>query len=176
VVVDLACGTGDMCIDLRDAGHRPVGVDLSFGMLAAGRSAAPLVQADALQLPFPDGAIDGVTCGFALRNFVSLPPMLDELGRTLRPGGRIALLDVAEPPNPIMRWGHGIYFGRIVPLIGGLLSDKAAYRYLPKSVAYLPEPSEVERMIADAGFTDVQRTLLSGGISQLYTATRRPAR
>lgn len=173
IVVDLACGTGDMCVDLTDAGHRPVGVDLSLGMLAAARTDAPLVQGDALQLPFADGSIDGVTCGFALRNFVSLPPMLTELARVLRPGGRIALLDVAEPPNPIMRWGHAIYFGRVVPMIGGLLSDKAAYRYLPKSVAYLPEPVELRRMIADAGFADVERTLLSGGISQLYTGTRR---
>jgi len=173
IVVDLACGTGDMCIDLQDAGHRPIGADLSFGMLAAARTSAPLVHGDGLCLPFPDASIDGVTCGFALRNFTSLPPMLGELARILRPGGRIALLDVAEPPNPVMRWGHGIYFGKVVPLIGGLLSDKAAYRYLPKSVAYLPEPRELERMIADAGFTDVDRTLLSGGISQLYTGTRR---
>jgi demethylmenaquinone methyltransferase / 2-methoxy-6-polyprenyl-1,4-benzoquinol methylase len=173
IVLDLACGTGDLCIDLQDAGHRPIGVDLSFGMLAAARTDAPLVHGDALHLPFPDGSIDGVTCGFALRNFVSLPPVLAELGRIVRPGGRIALLDVAEPPNPIMRWGHSVYFGRVVPLIGGLLSDKAAYRYLPRSVAYLPEPLELERMIADAGFREIDRELLSGGISQLYTATRR---
>jgi len=172
VVVDLACGTGDLCNDLRDAGHRPVGVDLSFGMLAAARTPAPLVQGDALALPFPDGGVDGVTCGFALRNFVALPPMLAELARISRPGGRIALLDVAEPPNPVMRWGHSIYFGRVVPVVGGLLSDRAAYRYLPESVAYLPEPDELLRMIADAGFVDVRRTLLSGGISQLYTAMR----
>lgn len=173
VVVDLACGTGDLCIDLRDAGHRPVGVDLSFGMLAAARTDAPLVQGDALRLPFPDGAVDGVTCGFALRNFVSLPPMLAELARIVRPGGRIALLDVSEPPNPVMRWGHAIYFGKVVPVVGGLLSDKAAYRYLPDSVAYLPEPAALTAMVADAGFVDVERTLLSGGISQLYTGTRR---
>jgi len=173
VVVDLACGTGDLCIDLRDAGHRPIGVDLSFGMLAAARTDAPLLQGDALRMPFPDGGVDGVTCGFALRNFLALPPMLAELARIVRPGGRIALLDVAEPPNPVMRWGHSIYFGRVVPIVGGLLSDKAAYRYLPESVAYLPEPTELQRMIVDAGFHDVQRTLLSGGISQLYTATRR---
>ena len=172
VVLDLACGTGDMCVDLLAAGHRPVGADLSFGMLAAARTDAPLLQADGLRLPFPDDAFDGVTCGFALRNFVALTPLFDELARILRPGGRIALLDVAEPPNPVMRWGHGVYFGRIVPLIGGALSDKAAYRYLPRSVAYLPPPAELQQMIAAAGFTDVDRTLYSGGISQLFTGTR----
>src|SRR5680860_1032031 len=68
VVLDLACGTGDMCIDLTRAGYRPVGADLSFGMLAAARSVAPLVHGDGLALPFTDDSIDGVTCGFALRN------------------------------------------------------------------------------------------------------------
>lgn len=172
VVIDLACGTGDMCVDLTDAGLRPIGADLSFGMLAASRTDAPLVHGDGLALPFADGTVDGVTCGFALRNFVSLRPMLDELARVLRPGGRIALLDVAEPPNPLLRWGHSIYFGRVVPLIGGLLSNKAAYRYLPKSVAYLPAPDELRRMIVAAGFVDVDRSLLTGGLSQLYSGTR----
>ena len=90
----------------------------------------------------------------------------------VRPGGRIALLEVAEPPNPVLRWGHGLYFGKVVPLIGGLLSDPAAYRYLPKSVAYLPEPDVMLAMLRDAGFVSVERTLLSTGISQLITATR----
>lgn len=171
-VLDLACGTGDLCRGLADAGLRPIGLDLSFGMLAAARTGAPLAQADALRLPVPDGSIDGVTCGFALRNFAALEPFFAELGRVVRPGGRIALLEVAEPPNPLLRWGHGIYFGKVVPLIGGLLSDGSAYRYLPKSVAYLPEPEVMLDQIRAAGFADVDRRLLSTGISQLVTATR----
>ena len=79
---------------------------------------------------------------------------------------------MAEPPNPIMRFGHGIYFGQVVPRIGGLLSDGDAYRYLPRSVAYLPEPAELVAMVERAGFSGVRRTLLSGGIAQLITATR----
>jgi demethylmenaquinone methyltransferase / 2-methoxy-6-polyprenyl-1,4-benzoquinol methylase len=173
VVVDLACGTGDLCRELEAAGLVPVGVDLSFGMLAAARTDAPLVQGDALRLPLPDGAADGVTCGFALRNLVDLAPFFAELARLLRPGGRIALLEVATPPNPVMRWGHSVYFGKVVPFIGGLISDATAYRYLPRSVAYLPEPEDMRGMIADAGFTDVERRLLSGGVAQLITATRR---
>jgi demethylmenaquinone methyltransferase / 2-methoxy-6-polyprenyl-1,4-benzoquinol methylase len=172
-VLDLACGTGDLCRELDAAGLTPFGVDLSFGMLAAARTNAPLVQGDALRLPVRDGAVDGVTCGFALRNLVDLAPFLAELRRVLRPGGRIALLEVAEPANPVLRWGHGIYFGKVVPKIGGLLSDASAYRYLPRSVAYLPDPEDMRAMIADAGFTAVERRLLSGGISQLLTGTRR---
>jgi demethylmenaquinone methyltransferase / 2-methoxy-6-polyprenyl-1,4-benzoquinol methylase len=172
LVLDLACGTGDLCRELAIAGLRPIGVDLSFGMLAAARTSAPLVEGDALRLPVPAGAVDGATCGFALRNLVALPPLFAELARVLRPGGRIALLEVATPPNPVMRWGHGVYFGKVVPLIGGALSDPAAYRYLPRSVAYLPPPAEMAGMIAGAGFDDVERRLLSGGVAQLVTATR----
>jgi demethylmenaquinone methyltransferase/2-methoxy-6-polyprenyl-1,4-benzoquinol methylase len=172
VVADLASGTGDVCVELARQHLRPLSVDLSFGMLHADRSGAPRAQADILRLPFPDAALDGVTCGFALRNLVDLGLFFDELGRAVRPGGRIALLDVATPPNPLLRWGHRIYFGRVVPLIGGLLSDPAAYRYLPRSVAYLPAPAEMLARLRSAGFTTVQRRLLSGGITQLVTATR----
>ena len=119
-VLDLASGTGDLCIDLARAGYLPVSVDLSYGMLIADRSGAPRVQADILRLPVPDRVVDGVTCGFALRNLVELPAFFAELGRVVRPGGRIALLDVGIPRNRIVRWGNGIYFGKVVPRIGGL--------------------------------------------------------
>ena len=171
-VLDLACGTGDLCRELTKAGMRPIGADLSFGMLAAARTEAPLVHGDALRLPLPTGAVDGVTCGFALRNFVDLGAFLSEVGRVVRPGGRIALLEVAEPPNRVLRWGHAFYFGKVVPRIGALLSDADAYRYLPKSVAYLPEPPALLELVRAAGFADAERTLLSGGIAQLLTGTR----
>lgn len=171
-VLDLASGTGDLCRALAGDGYRPIGVDLSFGMLANARTDAPLVEADALRLPVPDASVDGVTCGFALRNFVELGPFLAELGRVLRPDGRVALLEVAEPDNRLLRWGHGIYFGGVVPRIGALLSDGAAYRYLPKSVAYLPAPAVLVAMLRAAGFSNAKRELLSGGIAQLLTGTR----
>jgi demethylmenaquinone methyltransferase / 2-methoxy-6-polyprenyl-1,4-benzoquinol methylase len=172
-VADLACGTGDFMRDLARAGLRPIGFDLSQGMLIANRTAAPLAQADILRLPADDGVFDGATCGFALRNLVDLEEFFTELARIVRGGGRIALLEVAEPPNRLLRWGHAVYFGRIVPRIGSLLSDAAAYRYLPKSVAYLPDTDRLLAMVASAGFVQVEHRLLSGGIAQLVTATRR---
>lgn len=172
VVLDLAAGTGDFCRDLRAGGAEPVAMDLSFGMLANARTDAPLVQADILSLPVPDRSVDGITCGFALRNLVELPPFFSELARVVRPGGRIALLDVGEPTNPILRTGHGIYFGKVVPFIGGLLSDPAAYRYLPRSVQYLPDPVELLHMVQGAGFADTTRTLLAPGAAQLLVGTR----
>ncbi len=171
-VLDLAAGTGDFCRDLQGAGMHPFGFDLSFGMLSHAKTTAPLVQCDALRLPVGDGVVDGVTCGFALRNFSDLAPFFAEVGRVTRAGGRMAFLDAATPPNPIMRFGHGIYFGKVVPLIGGLLSDQTAYRYLPQSLAYLPEPKIMLEMIRSNGFSGVQRHLLSGGIAQLITGTK----
>lgn len=171
-VLDLACGTGDFCRVLERAGHRAAGFDFSFGMLAAARTAAPLVQADILALPVADGAADGVTCGFALRNVTQLSTLLTEIGRVVRPGGRVALLEVSEPTNSIVRKGHAFYFGRLIPLIGAALSDREAYEYLPRSVAYLPPPPELMAMVRDAGFPDANRTQLTGGLTQLITGTR----
>jgi demethylmenaquinone methyltransferase/2-methoxy-6-polyprenyl-1,4-benzoquinol methylase len=171
-VLDLASGTGDLCIDLRSAGLTPISIDLSFGMLSADRSGAPRVQADILRLPVPDGAVDGVTCGFALRNLVDLPTFFAELARVIRPGGRVGLLDVGVPHNPIVRTGNNVYFGKVVPKIGALLSDGAAYRYLPKSVAYLPPRDELVRLLREAGFSDAEHVQLSGGLTQLMVGTR----
>jgi demethylmenaquinone methyltransferase/2-methoxy-6-polyprenyl-1,4-benzoquinol methylase len=171
-VLDVACGTGDLCRDLGVARYDPIGVDLSAGMLAHAHTVAPLMLADALRLPVRDSSADGAVSGFALRNFVALDPLFAELARAVRPGGRIALLDVATPEHPILRAGHAVYFGRVVPRIGALLSDRDAYRYLPRSVAYLPGPAELIAGVTAAGFQNVERRLLSAGITQLITATR----
>ena len=181
VVLDLACGTGDLCLELARHGLTAVGVDRSAGMLAAAQTDAPLIRGDGLTLPFRTGGLDGIVCGFALRNFAALPPMLAECARVLRPGGRLALLEVDAPSNPLMRVGHQIWFGKVVPFVGGLVAARsgaprerasAAYRYLPASVAYLPPTPELLALISAAGFTAVERHPLSGGIAQLLTGTR----
>jgi demethylmenaquinone methyltransferase/2-methoxy-6-polyprenyl-1,4-benzoquinol methylase len=172
MVLDLACGTGDLCRELQHNGYRAVGFDFSHGMLMAATTTAPLVEADVLRLPLRDGTADGVTCGFALRNVVDLGAFFAELGRVVRTSGRIALLDASEPDNAVMRAGHGVYFRHVVPRIGGLLSDGDAYAYLPRSMAYLPSPAEMVAMLRDAGFPDAERHQLSGGITQLLVGTR----
>jgi demethylmenaquinone methyltransferase/2-methoxy-6-polyprenyl-1,4-benzoquinol methylase len=171
-VLDLACGTGDFLRLLADGGYRAVGMDLSWGMLAANHTGAPLAQANGAALPVATGAVDGITCGYALRNFTDLAAVFHEFGRVVRPGGRISLLEVAEPESGLLRTGHGIWFRHVVPVIGGLLSDRSAYRYLPKSTAYLPSTAELRAMLTEAGFSTVNRRGLSGGLSQLITATR----
>jgi demethylmenaquinone methyltransferase/2-methoxy-6-polyprenyl-1,4-benzoquinol methylase len=171
-VLDLAAGTGDLCIDLRRAQLRPIAIDLSFGMLSNDRSNAPRAQADILRLPVPSHSVDGIICGFALRNLVDLEVFFTECARVIRPGGRIALLDVGVPHNPLIRFGNNIYFGKIVPRIGALLSDAAAYRYLPRSIAYLPDRSVLVAQLQRAGFSDAVHTQLSGGLTQLMVGTR----
>jgi demethylmenaquinone methyltransferase / 2-methoxy-6-polyprenyl-1,4-benzoquinol methylase len=173
LVGDVACGTGDLCRELEKAGLLPIGFDYSEGMLARARTKAPLAQADALALPVADAALDGITSGFALRNVVDLDALLNEVARCLRPGGRVSLLEVSRPDNLLLRRGHAFYFQRVVPLIGGLLSDRDSYKYLPASTAYLPDTDALERMLSRAGFINVWSKQLSAGVAQLLTATRR---
>jgi len=173
LVADLACGTGDLCDELLTGGYRAVGFDFSHGMLRNAGTSAPLVEADVLRLPLADGSVDGATCGFALRNVTEVTALFAETARVLRPGGRVAFLETSEPDGRLLRAGHAVYFTRIVPLIGGALSDKEAYRYLPRSMAYLPEPARLLSMLTDAGFAGIERIALGGGVAQLLVGTRR---
>jgi demethylmenaquinone methyltransferase/2-methoxy-6-polyprenyl-1,4-benzoquinol methylase len=172
VVLDVGAGTGDLCRDLATRGYQPIGIDLSLGMLHHAPTTVPLVQGDALRLPFADAAAEGAVSGFTLRNVADLGTLFAELRRVLQPGARVALLDVAQPRNRVLRLGHSLYFDHVVPRVGGVLSDRDAYRYLPRSVAYLPPPEDMLGALRAAGFGAVTRQLLSGGIAQLITATR----
>jgi demethylmenaquinone methyltransferase/2-methoxy-6-polyprenyl-1,4-benzoquinol methylase len=173
-VLDLGCGTGDLCDDVSAAGYSAVGVDFSAGMLAAAHTRAPLVRADALMLPVPDTSADGVVSGFALRNFVDLARFFRECARVLRPGGRLAALETSEPAGPLLRAGHHLWFRRVVPLVGARLAhDAEAYRYLPRSTAYLPPPDELLALVERAGFATLERRTLTAGAVQLVTGTRR---
>jgi demethylmenaquinone methyltransferase/2-methoxy-6-polyprenyl-1,4-benzoquinol methylase len=175
-VIDLACGTGDLAGLARDRGARAVGVDFAAEMLRGARRRgieAGFVQAEGTALPFSEASATVLVCGFALRNFVALPAIFDEAARVLAPGGRVALLEVDRPANPAVRAAHSLYFDRVVPLLGALLSDRAAYRYLPESTAYLPPAAELLALLEKSGFERVARRPLLLGAVQLLTGVRR---
>jgi demethylmenaquinone methyltransferase / 2-methoxy-6-polyprenyl-1,4-benzoquinol methylase len=172
LVLDLACGTGALGDIAQRCGYRVLGADMSAGMLAGRARNFAAALSDAAALPFATGAFDGVVCAYALRNFTDLEASLKEAARVVRPGGRIALLEVATPPHRLVRAGHALWFHHVVPAIGAALSDRDAYRWLPDSVVYLPDERELREMLRQAGFATVGRQLLQGGLSQIVTATR----
>lgn len=187
-LLDLACGTGDLALQAARAGVHSFGVDFAAPMLhlAAARAASQQptaratiapgalhwVQGDAERLPLRNAAFDAVCCGFALRNFASLPAAISEMARVLRPGGRIALLDVDRPRSRVIGAAHSLYFDRIVPIIGGWLSDRRAYRYLPQSTAYLPPAPELHALLKSRGFADIALRRFLFGTVQLWIAAR----
>jgi len=174
-VLDLACGTGDLAELAAARGAKVVGVDFAGEMLRGARRRrvpALWIQGDAAALPLPDGCATVVTSGFALRNFVSLPEVLGEMARVLEVKGRLALIEVDRPTLAVVRAAHSFYFDRVVPRVGGWLSDRAAYRYLPSSTVYLPPEAELAALIEDAGFREVRRRPLLLGTAQILTAVR----
>ena len=172
-VLDLACGTGDLCDELAASGSVAIGIDYSAGMLASAHTRAPLVRGDAARLPFADRSLDGVICGFALRNFVELTQVFREVARVLEPGGRFAALDAAVPTNPLFRAGNAIWFRGAVPLLGRLLTrDGDAYSYLPRSTAYLPPADVLADALGEAGFVETRHRTLTGGSVLVISGTR----
>jgi demethylmenaquinone methyltransferase / 2-methoxy-6-polyprenyl-1,4-benzoquinol methylase len=172
-VIDIGCGTGDLCRALARVDYLPVGVDRSAAMLRGAGTDQALVRADADQLPLADASVDGVISGFVLRNVVDLDALFRACHRALRAGGRFVALETATPAGRVLRAGHALWANRAVPLLGRLLGgDADAYRYLPQSAAYLPPTGTLLDRLGAAGFVDVDRCTMTGGAVQLLTGTR----
>jgi demethylmenaquinone methyltransferase/2-methoxy-6-polyprenyl-1,4-benzoquinol methylase len=175
-VLDLACGTGDFSQLALARGARAIGLDFAGEMLHRARrrvAGGAFVQGDGAALPLADGVATVAACGFALRNFVSLPEIFAELARVLAPRGRLVLLEVDRPQSALVRGAHAAYFDRVVPLVGGLLSDRAAYAYLPQSTVYLPDAARLLGALEKAGFERLRRKALLLGAVQILTGVRR---
>jgi demethylmenaquinone methyltransferase/2-methoxy-6-polyprenyl-1,4-benzoquinol methylase len=175
VVLDLGAGSGKLSAQLG-LGVRVVGVDLSAPMLALARerrSALRAVQGSAFRLPFHEGSFDAAVSAFVLRNLADLQPAFAELARVVRPGGRVALVDITQPPSAVMRVLFNGYFGAAAPLLGRLVGRADSYRYLVRSVSTLPPAEEVCRVLGFVGFVSCRTTLMAGGITTLWTAVRR---
>ena len=180
-ILDVACGTGDLSLALA-AGTEAVVVGLDFCRpmleIAAAKSKdrgmkIPFVEGDALNLPFGDQSFDGVSIAFGLRNLASLEEGLRELLRILRPGGIVAVLEFSRPQAPILRTLFRLYFTKLLPLLGGLISgSKSAYQYLPDSVSRFPHQSALAERMKGIGFTEVTFQNLTGGIAALHLGRR----
>lgn len=183
-VLDLACGTGDFSIAIAKAltGGHVTGVDLSEGMLAVMREKVDkaelngmisIEEGDGENLRFPDNTFDRVTIAFGIRNFEDRPKGLREMLRVLKPGGRLVILELSRPENKVIRWFYDLYFLHILPKIGGKVSgDKAAYAYLPASVAAFPGKKEFTATMRKAGFRTVTHKAFTLGICRMYTGEK----
>jgi demethylmenaquinone methyltransferase / 2-methoxy-6-polyprenyl-1,4-benzoquinol methylase len=172
-VLDACCGTGDLAVAGARAGGRVVGLDFSERMLERARRKAPEVEwvrGDLLELPFEDASFDAATVGFGVRNVADLERGLRELRRVLRPGGRLAILEITTPRGPL-RLFFRLWFDQIVPLLGKLLRGGSAYTYLPASVRRFPGPEDLAALLGAVGFEDVSFRLLAGGIVALHRGT-----
>lgn len=182
-LLDLATGTGDVALQAaqRRPGLRVTGVDPSAGMLERAREKATragLLErvtfqlGDAQALPFPDATFDAATIAFGIRNVPDRSLGLRELARVLKPGGRLAILELGEPDAPLIGAAARLYVHAIVPRVGAFLSGAAEYRYLERSIAAFPPAPLFTRRIAEAGFPDARATALLFGACTLYEGTR----
>jgi demethylmenaquinone methyltransferase/2-methoxy-6-polyprenyl-1,4-benzoquinol methylase len=173
-VLDAACGTGDLAIaDLKAGAGKVTGLDFSAKMLERARTkhaAIEWVQGDMLALPFADETFDAATVGFGVRNVENLELGLRELRRVLRPGGRLAILEITQPRGA-MRPFYSLWFDRIVPVLGKVLPGGDAYTYLPASVKRFPTAERLAGLLREAGFADVRFKLMGGSIVALHTGT-----
>jgi demethylmenaquinone methyltransferase / 2-methoxy-6-polyprenyl-1,4-benzoquinol methylase len=173
-VLDAACGTGDFALaDLRAGAARVTGLDFSERMLERARrksAAIEWVQGDLLALPFPDAEFDAATVGFGVRNLADLELGLKELRRVLRPGGRLAILEITQARGALRPF-FSLWFDRLVPLAGRLLPGGAAYAYLPASVRRFPPAEELAALLERSGFGEVRFRLLAGSIVAVHTGT-----
>jgi len=179
IYLDLCAGTLDFGAALaRMPGFRGLvaGADFVPAMLRLGRAKAARiapVAGDALDLPFPDAAFDGAMVGWGVRNLVDLDAGLAEAARVLKPGGRLVILEMALPPQPIVRRLYTVYFRRVLPWIGRRISKHTtAYTWLPESTFRFPEPPELARRLEAQGFRDVSYKLFMGGVCALHVGTR----
>ena len=182
-VLDVACGTGDFTIEIaRKAaeGSSIIGIDLSEGMMKVGREKrkaagidATLEYGDCEALTYPGSSFDRVSVGFGVRNFEHLEIGLKEMYRVLKPGGKLVILELSVPSNPVIRWCYKLYFLKVLPAIGGWVSgNRGAYKYLPASVLHFPAPDKFIPMLKEAGFGDVRHKAFTLGICRMYVGIK----
>ncbi len=183
-ILDVATGTGDFAIQLNKSlsPQHITGIDLSQGMLDEARRKVKdkgleekitFVKGDCMALPMADGTFDAVTVAFGVRNFEHLQQGYKEMARVLKPGGMLCVLELSTPGNPLIRWFYDLYALHIIPAIGAMKSgDKTAYRYLPESIAAVPQGDDMLQLMRNAGLRDTTFKCLTLGVCTIYTAVK----
>jgi demethylmenaquinone methyltransferase/2-methoxy-6-polyprenyl-1,4-benzoquinol methylase len=176
-VLDVGCGTGDLSIEIfENTAAEVTGIDFCGPMLKLAKTKAPqlqFIEGDALRLPFAEASFDGLTTGFALRNFADVDRGLRELLRVLKPNGYAAILEFSHPANPVFASFVRFYNWRLLPWIGGIVSgSRGAYEYLPDSISKFPDQEGLASIMRGAGFADVRFENLSGGIAAMHVGRR----
>lgn len=183
-ILDVATGTGDFAIQLNKSlsPQHITGIDLSQGMLDEARRKVKdkgleekitFVKGDCMALPMADGTFDAVTVAFGVRNFEHLQQGYKEMARVLKPGGMLCVLELSTPGNPLIRWFYDLYALHIIPAIGAMKSgDKTAYRYLPESIAAVPQGDDMLQLMRNAGLRDATFKCLTLGVCTIYTAVK----
>jgi demethylmenaquinone methyltransferase / 2-methoxy-6-polyprenyl-1,4-benzoquinol methylase len=184
-VLDLATGTGDLAILVAraEAQASVVGLDPSHKMLEIGRAKlgrlglerqVELIAGNAEQLPFEDRSFDGICMAFGIRNVPDRPRALREMARVIRPGARVAILELSEPEGTMIGSIARFHVHSVVPRLGALLSGKREYAYLQRSIAAFPRASEFAELMRSAGFASVEVSPLTFGVVHLYVARLQP--
>ena len=183
-ILDEACGTCDFTIEIAKGapqGSKVTGIDISEGMLQIGREkcrkegiTAELQTGDCEAMPYDEGTFDRIGVAFGVRNFENLPKGLTEMHRVLKSQGKLVILELSIPSNPIIRWGYKLYFLKILPAIGGRVSgNRGAYEYLPSSVLRFPVPEKFMEMMDEAGFRQVRSKSFTMGICHMYIGIKK---
>lgn len=182
-LLDVATGTGDFAIQLHRHLHCQVtGIDLSAGMLEVARKKVAekqlqehisFEQGDCLSMRFPDASFDAVTVAFGVRNFEHIDRGYEEMLRVLKPGGMLCVLELSTPQNRFIRFFYDLYAMHIIPFVGSLKSgDKSAYRYLPESIAAVPQGEQMLQIMREAGFSQCRAHSLTLGVCSIYTGIK----
>ena len=183
-ILDVATGTGDFAIQLYISLHPEhiTGIDLSQGMLDEAcrkvrqkglDNVITFKQGDCMALQMDDASVDAVTVAFGVRNFEHLQQGYQEMARVLKPGGMLCVLELSTPTNPMIRWFYDLYTLHIIPWVGSLKSgEKSAYRYLPQSIAAVPQGDDMLQLMRAAGLRDTTFKRLTLGVCTIYTATK----
>lgn len=182
LVLDVACGTGDLSLELQKRGKaKVVGTDFCRPMLSIAKEKneknalkIPYVEADGMNLPAADASFDAVTIAFGLRNFSNWQNGLKEFHRILKQGGKLVILEFSTPVIPGFRQLFQFYFSNILPRIGGAVSgSRGAYEYLPDSVSRFPDQKNLAKMLNETGFSDVEYKNLTGGIAAIHSGIKK---